>query len=224
MWRCRNEAYRGDGAFGQYIIVIPKKDAVIAITAETPDMQEEINLVWKYILPALQDEALPEDAAASLQLKEKLASLALPLPANANASSLQKILKGKTFKLQPNEKNIQSISFKFDNDVCYATITDTAAHTFAFGAGKWMRSTTTMHGPNLVAGAKNSLNGLPAFITDGAYRWTEDKTLELTLRFTESPHTYTYICSFDGKKVAVNVKTSFYFGKGDINIPGEMTK
>ncbi|MGN6353845.1 MAG: serine hydrolase domain-containing protein [Parafilimonas sp.] len=224
MWRCRNEAYRGDGAFGQYIIVLPKKDAVIAITAETPDMQEEINLVWKYILPGLQDEALSEDAAASLQLKEKLASLALPLPANANASSLQKILKGKTFKLQPNEKNIQSISFKFDNDVCYATITDSAAHTFAFGAGKWMRSTTTMHGPNLVAGAKNSLNGLPAFITDGAYRWTEDKTLELTLRFTESPHTYTYICSFDGKKVAVNVKTSFYFGKGDINIPGEMTK
>ena len=224
MWRCRNEAYRGDGAFGQYIIVLPKKDAVIAITAETPDMQEEINLVWKYILPGLQDEALSEDAAASLQLKEKLASLALPLPANASAPSLQKILKGKTFKLQSNEKNIQSISFKFDNDVCYATITDTAAHTFAFGAGKWMRSTTTMHGPNLVAGAKNSLNGLPAFITDGAYRWTEDKTLELTLRFTESPHTYTYICSFDGKKVAVNVKTSFYFGKGDINIPGEITK
>lgn len=224
MWRCRNEAYRGDGAFGQYIIVLPKKDAVIAITAETANMQEEIDLVWKYILPALQDEPLPEDATSAAQLKEKLNALALPVPENTNTSSLQKTLKGKAFKMQSNEKNIESVSFKFDKDVCYATITDTAAHTFAFGPGKWIRSTTTMHGPYLVAGAKNNLNGLPAFVTDGAYRWIDNTTLELTLRFTESPHTYTYICSFDGKKIAVKVKTSFYFGNGDIDITGESAR
>jgi len=33
-WRSRNNAFRGDGAFGQYIIVMPEKDAVIAITSE----------------------------------------------------------------------------------------------------------------------------------------------------------------------------------------------
>ena len=87
-----------------------------------------------------------------------------------------------------------------------------------------MRSTTTMHGPNLVAGAKNNLNGLPAFITDGSYSWKDDKTLELTLRFTESPHTYTYVCSFDGNKISMNIKTSFYFGKGDIALTGEAGK
>ena len=32
-WRCRHGAYRGDGAFGQYCIVLPEQDAVIAITA-----------------------------------------------------------------------------------------------------------------------------------------------------------------------------------------------
>ena len=224
MWRCRNEAYRGDGAFGQYIIVMPKKDAVIAITAETADMQDEINLIWKYLLPALNDASLPADTEASAKLKERLASLALPLPANTNASSIQKTLKGKMFVMQSNAKNIRSMSFKFDDNVCYATLTDTAAHTFAFGSGKWMRSTTTMHGPNLVAGAKNNLNGLPAFITDGAYRWIDDKTLELTLRFTESPHTYTYVCSFDGKKVSVAIKTSFYFGKGDLVLSGQAAK
>ena len=30
MWMCRHNAYRADGANGQYIIVIPDKDAVIA--------------------------------------------------------------------------------------------------------------------------------------------------------------------------------------------------
>ncbi|MFT5129213.1 MAG: CubicO group peptidase (beta-lactamase class C family), partial [Rhodothermales bacterium] len=31
-WICRHGAYRGDGAFGQYCIVMPKQDSVIAIT------------------------------------------------------------------------------------------------------------------------------------------------------------------------------------------------
>ena len=32
-WRCRHGAYRGDGAFGQYCVVLPEQDAVIAITS-----------------------------------------------------------------------------------------------------------------------------------------------------------------------------------------------
>ncbi len=53
MWRCRHGAYRADGAYGQYIVVIPEKDAVIAATAKVMDMQKEINLFWDYLLPAL---------------------------------------------------------------------------------------------------------------------------------------------------------------------------
>jgi CubicO group peptidase (beta-lactamase class C family)/predicted glycoside hydrolase/deacetylase ChbG (UPF0249 family) len=54
IWRCRNNAYRADGANGQYIIVIPEKDAVIVTTAHIGDMQAEINLIWKYLLPAFK--------------------------------------------------------------------------------------------------------------------------------------------------------------------------
>ena len=52
-WRCRHNAYRADGANGQYILVLPDKDAVIAVTANIPDMQAELNLIWKYLLPTL---------------------------------------------------------------------------------------------------------------------------------------------------------------------------
>ncbi|OYV82345.1 MAG: serine hydrolase, partial [Planctomycetia bacterium 21-64-5] len=38
-WRSRHGAYRGDGAFGQYCIVLPEQDAVIAITSGVKDMQ-----------------------------------------------------------------------------------------------------------------------------------------------------------------------------------------
>ena len=54
IWRCRHNAYRADGAGGQYIIVIPEKDAVVVNTADLQDMQAELNLVWDYILPALK--------------------------------------------------------------------------------------------------------------------------------------------------------------------------
>lgn len=53
MWRCRHNAFRADGANGQYIIMIPDKNAVIVTTADVKDMQAEINLIWKYIYPAL---------------------------------------------------------------------------------------------------------------------------------------------------------------------------
>lgn len=54
MWMCRNNAFRADGARGQYIIVLPDQNSVVAMTANTIRMQDEINLVWKYILPALE--------------------------------------------------------------------------------------------------------------------------------------------------------------------------
>lgn len=53
MWRCRHNAFRADGANGQYILVLPDKDAVIVVTAHLPDMQAELNLIWRYLLPAL---------------------------------------------------------------------------------------------------------------------------------------------------------------------------
>jgi CubicO group peptidase (beta-lactamase class C family) len=53
MWRCRHNAFRADGANGQYIIIIPDKDAVVVTTANIGDMQAEINLIWDHILPVL---------------------------------------------------------------------------------------------------------------------------------------------------------------------------
>ena len=46
-WQCE------DGARGQYIIVLPERNAVIAITSDVEDLQGELNLVWERILPIL---------------------------------------------------------------------------------------------------------------------------------------------------------------------------
>ena len=76
-WRCRHGAYRGDGAFGQFCLVLPEQDAVIAITADAKDMQAELNIVWEKLLPAFQKDALPEAADEQEKLKQTLAALAV---------------------------------------------------------------------------------------------------------------------------------------------------
>ena len=59
-WMCRNGAYRGDGAFGQFLVVVPDADAVIVCTAQVTEMQAELDLIWEHLLPAL---SLSGDAA-----------------------------------------------------------------------------------------------------------------------------------------------------------------
>jgi CubicO group peptidase (beta-lactamase class C family) len=74
-WRCTHNAFRGDGANGQLCVVIPDKDAVIAITADTGNFQGEMNAVWEKLYPAFQGEPLPENAAGQEMLKEAIARL-----------------------------------------------------------------------------------------------------------------------------------------------------
>jgi CubicO group peptidase (beta-lactamase class C family) len=52
-WTCRHGAYRADGANGQFVIVIPEKEAVVAITSDEPNMQGILQTVWDHILPGL---------------------------------------------------------------------------------------------------------------------------------------------------------------------------
>lgn len=68
-WRCRHNIYRGDGAFSQFVVVIPEKDTVIASTADSGRYQDILNFYWDILLPALGDQALPENALAVQKLE-----------------------------------------------------------------------------------------------------------------------------------------------------------
>jgi CubicO group peptidase (beta-lactamase class C family) len=83
-WRCRHGAYRGDGAFGQFCLVLPEQDAVIAITADTRDMQAELNVVWDKLLPAFGAAPIPPNAGEEEKLKQTIASLAVPASHEGN--------------------------------------------------------------------------------------------------------------------------------------------
>ena len=85
-WRCQHNAFRGDGAFGQFTIVMPEQDAVIAITSECGNMQGQLDLVWQHLLPAMQERPLPENRPSQAQLQQRLGSLALSMPKGQSSS------------------------------------------------------------------------------------------------------------------------------------------
>ena len=75
MRRCTHNAFRGDGANGQLCVVVPDKDAVIAITADTGNFQGEMNAIWDKLYPAFGAEALPDDAPGEEKVKQAVAHL-----------------------------------------------------------------------------------------------------------------------------------------------------
>jgi CubicO group peptidase (beta-lactamase class C family) len=61
-----SHGYRGDGAFGQFMLVLPAHDAVLAINSGEQDMQAILDRVWTHLLPGLagptaSDEVLQLD-------------------------------------------------------------------------------------------------------------------------------------------------------------------
>lgn len=220
-WRSRNNAYRADGAYGQFIIIMPDQDAVIAITAETPDMQDEINLVWKYLLPSMHKEKLAANEDMTSALKQILSSLALPLPKKTDNPSFTAKISGKTFLLESNEKQIENISFRFMDNLCEVTLkTDTASFNLSFCSGAWHNGQTTKPGPYLVWYVKANRVGLTPFQIAGSYTWQDDRTLDLILRYIESPHTERMTCQFDENTVLLDIQNSNDYGNRHLILKG----
>ena len=224
-WRSRHNSYRGDGAFGQYALVLPQEDAVIAITSETPNMQEELNLVWQYLLPAMKADRSSFNMKDAVELKKRLALLKLRLPVKADTSFRNPPITSRKFNIESNSKKIEAISFVEKNNAITLTIkTADKTYSFDFGDGKWIEGTTTMPGPSLVELARNHFVGLPASQIAGAYSWRNPNVLETQLRYIDSPHTEKMIFFFDGDKITVDMIDSFKAPDKKVTLKGAASK
>ena len=203
-WRARNNSYMANGAYGQFVLIMPEKDAIVVFTAESNDMWGELDMVWKYLYPGIMDEPLPADENKSAELKRRLASLSLPVPPKNSNEAISSLISGKTITLAENQRQIQSMSLKFNDDLCSLSLkTDENEYSLTFAAGKWQLGETNMRGPNLFTRSANNQIGLPPFKIAGAYTWNEDRSLELTLRYIDCMHHQKYIFRFDDNNTAL---------------------
>ncbi len=69
-WRCRYNAYRGDGAYGQFCVVMPDQNMVVVMTSDAGDTAGELNALFDVLRPAVADAPLPENPDALAKLRE----------------------------------------------------------------------------------------------------------------------------------------------------------
>ncbi len=79
LWMSQH-GYRGDGAFGQYMVVLPEHDAVVAVFSCIERMQVILDAMWEHLLPAMEAGALAPSPADD-ELVQRMAHLTLPTAA-----------------------------------------------------------------------------------------------------------------------------------------------
>jgi CubicO group peptidase (beta-lactamase class C family) len=222
MWRSRHNSYRGDGAYGQYMLVLPEQDAVIAITEESSDLQGALNLVWDHLLPGFHKKPLPPNPAHGA-VKNRLISLAL-LMAKGEAKQPEKsaLPKKKQYFFPTNELGIQNIYVTFQDELFRMILkTNDGTYPLFFKKQDWHLGSTPKKGPYLVEGIRGSMEGLPPSQVAGSYAWLDDRTIQLKLRYIESPHSETYTLRFQGGQLTMDVEKSVDFGGKKLTITGQ---
>jgi CubicO group peptidase (beta-lactamase class C family) len=190
-WRARHGVYRGDGAFGQFCLVIPKSDTVIAITSGTGDMPAVMNLVWDLVLPALGDGPLAPDPAGDQRLKDTLSSLRLPTEEGAATSASATRFGGRMYTLLKNPQGIESVRLDISGAVPVVALkVDGVVQTVPCGYGTWAK------------GSFRDANGKEVPIAaSGA--WSSDDTFTFKVWRYRTPFATTYDLRFSPAGVIV---------------------
>mgnify|MGYP000855942882 CR=1 FL=1 len=205
-WRCRHNAYRGDGAFGQLCLVLPEAETVVAMTSGLADFQGLLNCLWDHLLPALAigEAARPDDRAAQQRLAAKLDSLMLPAPAGAASSPLAAAIDGTVYELEPNEQGLSSVRFDLAARRLVFSGADGLRETEFAWDGAWRdgmsRWPAPSPGPTLPQKAAASA------------AWLADNTLAVAICGYSTPSTLTLTATFEGDALTLAQALDFSFG------------
>jgi Beta-lactamase len=231
MWRCRNNGVRLDGMAGQFVILLPDKDAIVVLTANASDTQKELDLVWKYLLPAIKEsKPLPSDPSGNAELQGKLASLTIKTaPVKSVSSEFSTRISGKSVEFQSNNYGIQTLGFKFNGNICeLAFKRDNITYYVNAGLDSWNLSLTNQL--SMLSAPRTSVSKSidanysitqPVIRLAASYLWTDNNTLEVTARFVEeSLGTEGFICKFTEDGGAINVSLERKAARGSGQGPG----
>ncbi|WP_309119139.1 serine hydrolase [Paenibacillus sp.] len=186
-WRCRHGAYRGDGAFGQFCVVLEPFDAVLAITAGTGDMQGILSLVWTRLLPGLQEDAAEDDAAYAALLRRQ-AELAIPAVAGDADSATARRVSGNVYELEDNGFGLRHAAFRFIDDRAMIALTGGGEPiVLRCGYGEWLESRIERGG-----------FAEPVWARGG---WRPDGAFAMTICWTRTPFVDEATCRFEGDRV-----------------------
>ena len=186
-WMSRH-GYRGDGAYGQFCLVLPEQDAVIATTAATENMQGILDAVWAHLVPAMSATTVEPSPAAG-QLAAGLDGLQLAaLQAKPAPDSSVSLWVDSSFRPEGGrceaQPTLTGLELHQHGEQWRLTLVEGEVTLGAtVGAGSWQTNLTETN---------SGTTGVPVAVSGG---WTDDDTFGAEVIFLETPHRLELTCA-----------------------------
>lgn len=202
-WRSRH-GYRGDGAFGQFCVVLPEQDTVLAVTSATRDMQAVLDAAWEHLLPAIDSVSPEADAGLAL----RLLSLSLsPVPGTLEPPP-GRAADWARFRADVENGPLSAVAVTRTDAGWRAELSPEAAPPLVvpLGSPDW---TIDRSGP--------TDNPVPVAVSGG---WSGGETLRLDVIFIETPHRLQVTCRLtDAEALAQWVTAPLHGSLLDLRAP-----
>lgn len=230
IWMCRPRGvYRADGAMGQFTIVVPDKDMIIAITENASGAhwaQKTLDVMWEF-LNRINDDAVV-NPNASEKLKNRMSRLSLPRVPYAPFSEIIPEIQDKEWRIRdgflsfenyvgevfmggkPMPAGIKCLRFHFEPDHINLDY-------IAEGEGSEHHLTAAVDGGR----AFNLQSGL---INESllSASWKDNKTLALKVRWIETCNEAEFIFGFEDNLLKITHDAMLFGSRKSETVTAEM--
>jgi hypothetical protein len=195
MWMCQSSGvYRFDGAHGQFVIIVPDLDMVIAINqmAEGPLAQKTLDITWQY-LKKTQGYDLED-----LKLATLMQGLSLPRTEIRSIPQKDRFTQDRTFKFNQNDFDLfpsvyRILSYKIPFGIEQISFTEQRGEIIA----TILCNNSSYHLHISLDGIDrlsilHVSDDLPEMVY-GSGTWVDDRTLKIHLRYLETCFTVSFV-------------------------------
>ncbi|WP_207645529.1 serine hydrolase [Marvinbryantia formatexigens] len=211
MWRCSREGcFRADGAFGQYILVMPPKKMVAVIWSEDAYSQDMLDCFWEEVYDKADDRIYGIDGRVYEVFHKKCREWAAPLRLAPSCSFKETQISDKTYQSVRMGAFIDSMSFSFSQEG-YLKIT----------MGKGEKVSEIYAGNTEMYLGEGKMNfEIASYIRLGkkrlepakygaVYQWISDRALKIMINWLETPHNMEITCVFGETCVTAVLSVSY---------------
>ncbi len=163
------------------------------------ESQQLLDLVWEILLPAFELDPPAEDPLLQDALAKKLSSLTLAPSPNAGAVSILSQVTGRTYQVETNALNIESLALNFSQSDCSVRFKRPGGEdTFRCGYGQWEYSQIRLFNQPWLTDEPTPV------AVSGA--WLSADCLTMTIRLIETPFFYTLVYHFIDTELLLEMK------------------
>ncbi len=227
MWVCSNPGTaKADGAFGQYIIVMPKEDMVAVITQSmTGDAgKREQEMLYRIVLPGIKETYIPDERGYKV-LARKQDSYALPYATGKASSTNQKAISASTYKISKNRLGWKTISISTVGKDLVVSINTDKYGTVKLNCGhkEWSTSSVPVAFPPYSRSAtQGAFSGFSKpFTAASSYGWKDTNVLETKTHFVDWMSGFTLTFYFESKTPTLYVKYNYEKAKYSFALKAE---